>query len=124
MRCMLRWGSSVLLLVWLWPAYAFAQTGQSFGEITGKAVDEQGAVVPGVTVTISGPALMGEQTAVSEEQRLDSQHRRHHEKRRLWSQQDRQNQAGGEGIQAGFDFAAQRPEIVETGRRRPGAGIQ
>lgn len=44
---------------------AFAQTGQSFGEIVGKAIDDQGAVLPGVTVTLSGPAVMGTQSAIT-----------------------------------------------------------
>ncbi len=67
MRSMLRRGSVLLLLLWLGPAFASAQTGQSFGEITGKVLDEQGGVMPGVTVIVSGPAVMGEQTAVTNE---------------------------------------------------------
>ena len=46
-------------------ATASAQTGQNFGELVGKAVDDQGAFLPGVTVTIAGPALMRAQTAVT-----------------------------------------------------------
>src|SRR5207248_3967907 len=46
---------------------AAAQTGQLFGEIVGKVADEQGAVLPGVTVTLSGPAVMGTQTATTNE---------------------------------------------------------
>ena len=46
---------------------AFAQTGQNFGELVGKAADDQGAVLPGVTVTLTGPAVMGSQTAVTNE---------------------------------------------------------
>ena len=46
---------------------AFAQTGQKFGELVGKVADDQGAVLPGVTVTLSGPAVMGAQTAVTNE---------------------------------------------------------
>src|SRR5712691_5163551 len=42
-----------------------AQTGQSFGEIVGKVVDQQDAALPGVTVTLSGPAVMGAQVAVT-----------------------------------------------------------
>ena len=42
-----------------------AQTGQNFGELVGKALDEQGAVLPGVTVTLKGPAMMGAATAVT-----------------------------------------------------------
>jgi carboxypeptidase family protein len=59
----------VLLFVLL-AAPARAQTGQNFGEIVGKVADEQGAVLPGVTVTLSGPALMTPQTAVSNERGL------------------------------------------------------
>jgi hypothetical protein len=46
-------------------APAAAQTGQTFGELVGKITDDQGAVLPGVTVTLSGPAVMGTPTAVS-----------------------------------------------------------
>jgi carboxypeptidase family protein len=46
---------------------AVAQTGQMFGELVGKATDDQGGVLPGVSVTLSGPALMGEQTVVTNE---------------------------------------------------------
>src|SRR5207253_6921653 len=46
---------------------AAAQTGQLFGGIVGKAADEQGAMLPGVTVTLSGPAVMGTQTATTNE---------------------------------------------------------
>jgi hypothetical protein len=45
----------------------FAQTGQNFGELVGKTVDDQGGLLPGVTVTLKGPALMGAPTAVSNE---------------------------------------------------------
>src|SRR5919201_4245 len=46
---------------------AAAQTGQSFGELVGKVTDEQGAILPGVTVTLSGPAVMGVQSAQTNE---------------------------------------------------------
>lgn len=36
------------------------------GEIGGRVLDETGAVMPGVTVTLSGPAMMGSQVAVSD----------------------------------------------------------
>jgi hypothetical protein len=55
----------VLCLLIMGGVRGSAQTGQSFGEIVGKATDEQGAVLPGVTVTLSGPAVMGTQTAVT-----------------------------------------------------------
>ncbi len=46
-------------------APAAAQTGQTFGEVVGKITDDQGGVLPGVTVTLSGPNAMGTPTAVS-----------------------------------------------------------
>src|SRR5262249_40693606 len=49
-------------------APAAAQTGQMFGELVGKVTDDQGGVLPGVTVTLSGPAAMGSPTTVSNEQ--------------------------------------------------------
>jgi hypothetical protein len=48
-------------------APAAAQTGQSFGELVGKVTDDQGGVLPGVNVTLSGPAAMGAPTAVTNE---------------------------------------------------------
>ena len=46
-------------------APAAAQTGQMFGELVGKVTDDQGGVLPGVTITLSGPAVMGTQTAIT-----------------------------------------------------------
>jgi hypothetical protein len=46
---------------------AFAQTGQMYGELVGKLTDASGALLPGVTVTLSGPALMGNMTAITTE---------------------------------------------------------
>src|SRR6185295_17317815 len=40
-------------------APAAAQTGQTFGELVGKVTDDQGGVLPGVTVTLTGPNVMG-----------------------------------------------------------------
>src|SRR5713101_2570035 len=51
----------------LCPVPAGAQTGQNFGELVGKIVDDQGGVLPGVTVTLKGPALMGAPSAVTNE---------------------------------------------------------
>jgi carboxypeptidase family protein len=47
---------------------AAAQTGQNFGELVGKVTDDQGGVLPGVTVTLAGPAVMGTPTAVTNPQ--------------------------------------------------------
>jgi hypothetical protein len=49
-------------------APAAAQTGQMFGELVGKVTDAQGGALPGVTVTLTGPAAMGAPTAVTNEQ--------------------------------------------------------
>ena len=46
---------------------AAAQTGQMFGELVGKVTDDQGGVLPGVTVTLSGPAVMGTMSATTNE---------------------------------------------------------
>src|SRR5712671_6460326 len=43
---------------------AYAQIGQ--GRLTGTVTDAQGAVMPGVTVTATSPALIGVQSTVSE----------------------------------------------------------
>ena len=40
-------------------APAAAQTGQTFGELVGKVTDDQGGVLPGVTVTLIGPTVDG-----------------------------------------------------------------
>ena len=49
-------------------APAAAQTGQMFGELVGKVTDDQGGVLPGVTVTLTGPAAMGTPTAMTNAQ--------------------------------------------------------
>ena len=46
---------------------AAAQTGQMFGEVVGKVTDDQGGVLPGATVTLSGPAVMGSMSATTNE---------------------------------------------------------
>ena len=46
-------------------APAAAQTGQMFGELVGKVTDDQGGALPGVTVTLSGPAVMGTPSVVT-----------------------------------------------------------
>src|SRR5213593_1990496 len=50
------------------PAAALAQTTSSTtGAINGKVTDNTNAVLPGVTVTISGSTLMGTRTALTGE---------------------------------------------------------
>ena len=44
---------------------AAAQTGQTFGELVGKVTDDQGGALPGVNVTLSGPAVMGTPTVTT-----------------------------------------------------------
>jgi hypothetical protein len=58
---------AVLVACLLASTRAFAQGGgaSSTGTINGKVVDTSGAVLPGVTVTVSSPAMMGVQTAVT-----------------------------------------------------------
>jgi hypothetical protein len=55
-------GCAIAVLLSVVPA--FAQIGQ--GRLTGTATDAQGAVLPGVTVTATSPALIGTRTAVTE----------------------------------------------------------
>src|ERR1700674_3205139 len=53
----------VVLLVFLRAAAALAQ---QTSNLTGVVTDAQNAVLPGVTVTASSPALIGTQTVISE----------------------------------------------------------
>src|SRR5256885_1081412 len=57
----------VLSLVALLAASAIASAQQQTGEIFGKATDQSGAVLPGVTVTLTGPVLLQPLTAVTSE---------------------------------------------------------
>ena len=68
MRVPLIGGLIVAVLVLTAPA-AWAQGGgaSSTGTIQGRVVDAQGAVLPGVTVTASSPAMLGDQTSVTSE---------------------------------------------------------
>jgi Carboxypeptidase regulatory-like domain len=47
---------------------ATASQAQTTGSINGSVADNTGGMLPGVTVTATSPALMGVQTAVSNEQ--------------------------------------------------------
>jgi hypothetical protein len=49
------------------PAYAQGGGASSTGTIQGRVTDAQGAVLPGVTITATSPALLGQQTAVTSE---------------------------------------------------------
>ena len=55
---------ALLLLAGALPAFAQGTT----GSINGTISDNTGAVLPGVTVTVSGPAIMGVQTGTTNEQ--------------------------------------------------------
>src|SRR5262245_55897297 len=68
---MKRWSiiAMTFVLVLSFSALASAQGGgaSSTGTIQGRVTDAQGAVLPGVTVTATSPALLGNQTTVSSE---------------------------------------------------------
>jgi hypothetical protein len=49
------------------PAYAQGGGASSTGTIQGRVTDAQGAVLPGVTVVATSPALLGQQTTVTSE---------------------------------------------------------
>jgi hypothetical protein len=55
----------VLALVALFATSAVTSAQQQTGEIFGKATDQSGAVLPGVTVTLTAPNLLQPQTAVT-----------------------------------------------------------
>jgi len=63
---MKRYGHFVVLLAMLMAFATPARAQMDQGHLTGTVTDSQGGVLPGVTVTISSPALMGVRTAVSE----------------------------------------------------------
>jgi carboxypeptidase family protein/TonB-dependent receptor-like protein len=56
-----------LAIVALFAASAIASAQQPTGEIFGKATDQSGAVMPGVTVTLTSPILLQPLTAVTSE---------------------------------------------------------
>ena len=68
---MRRWATGLLtlLIALSFGVPAFGQGGgaSSTGTIQGRIVDAQGAVLPGVTVTATSPAMLGAQTTVSSE---------------------------------------------------------
>ena len=66
---MRRWTTGLLtlasMLVFVTSAAAQGGGASSTGTIQGRVTDAQGAVLPGVTVTATSPALIGQQTAVT-----------------------------------------------------------
>jgi outer membrane receptor protein involved in Fe transport len=59
--------ASVGVAIWLSGGVAVAQTAGGTGVISGTVTDNTKAVLPGVNVTVSGPAAMGTPTAVTGE---------------------------------------------------------
>ena len=64
-RAVLRALAALAIVLAFGLAPAAAQTGQMFGELVGKVTDDQGGVLPGVTVTLAGPAAMGTPSATT-----------------------------------------------------------
>ena len=64
-RTILRALAALAIVFAVGRAPAAAQTGQMFGELVGKVTDDQGGALPGVLVTLSGPAAMGTPTATT-----------------------------------------------------------
>jgi Carboxypeptidase regulatory-like domain len=56
---------STALMILVVSAFTFSQSRET-GAITGKVTDEQGAPLPGVNLTLTGPTLMGTRTFVSD----------------------------------------------------------
>src|SRR5262249_2359589 len=56
-----------LFFVWVLTIGAPAAAQRTTGDIVGKVTDASGGVLPGVTVTLRGPALQGEQVAIASE---------------------------------------------------------
>ncbi len=63
----MRFRAIVLALVALIATSALASAQSQVGEIFGKATDQSGAVLPGVTVTLTAPILLQPQVAVTSE---------------------------------------------------------
>jgi len=60
-------GATILAAFLAFPPTSFAQ-GPTSGSINGTVVDNTGAILPGVAVSVAGPALMGTQTTHTNEQ--------------------------------------------------------
>src|SRR5919108_1737921 len=59
---------AVFVLFVVAATFAQAHAQGTTGSINGTVADSTGAVLPGVTITASGPALMGAQTAITNDQ--------------------------------------------------------
>ncbi|MBV9493520.1 MAG: TonB-dependent receptor [Acidobacteria bacterium] len=62
-----RFKAALALLCLLIPVIGVAQTSPTTGALIGRVTDTSGAVLPGVTVTITSPQLQGTRTSVSDE---------------------------------------------------------
>ena len=62
-----RFSLFALLIVLIVPA-GFAQVSNTTGALIGHVTDQAGAVLPGVTVTVTGTTLQGSRTAVTDPQ--------------------------------------------------------
>ncbi len=59
---------SAMIVTLLAVASMAAAQGTTTGSLSGTLTDASGAVLPGVTVTLSGPSLQGQRTVVTDEQ--------------------------------------------------------
>jgi outer membrane receptor protein involved in Fe transport len=66
-RCSRSSAAAVLLLLLIAPALAAQTVSGTTGAINGTVTDATKSVLPGVTVTLSGPAVMGAPTAVTDQ---------------------------------------------------------
>src|ERR1043165_4494249 len=57
---------SLAIAALLIPSFGFAQTTANTGAIIGTVTDSSGGVLPGVTVTVTGPSLQGSRTATTD----------------------------------------------------------
>ncbi|MFQ6037668.1 MAG: carboxypeptidase regulatory-like domain-containing protein [Candidatus Aminicenantales bacterium] len=60
-----KWWTVPMALVFLCSLLAFPQSKET-GAIVGRVMDEDGSPLPGVTVTLTSPRLMGERTAITD----------------------------------------------------------
>ncbi len=63
---MQRWWTIAAVIALLIVGTPSASSAQTTGGIAGKVLDSTGAVLPGATVTLTGPAMQGTQTATTD----------------------------------------------------------